>query len=330
MLGIMNEKRQQVLKWQQQGLIDNNDVEKALLITDANSSPSQWYAFVSQSILWLGILSIAFGVIFFFAYNWNQISIFTKFALIQGLMLLSLFLYAQTKSSAYTSTALLFFLALLVGALLALFGQTYQTGKDPWQLFLLWTLFMTPIALISKSSSLWLLWLALANLTLSLVLDVHYGFLGMLFDNERNLLLYAFLNLYAAEFFELFYHKFGLLTKRVVSQVALVITMVCFSWVSIYSLFEFTKHSFDLFLYLIWMAAIYYFYRLKTTDVLVLSSWVISGIIFIVGFIAKSIDHGFGGATLLLLGLMTIGLSTAGVKWLMKLLQESNDLGEIS
>jgi len=327
----MNEKRQQILRWQQQGRIDDNVIDQALSVTKANNSPHQWYAFISQSTLWLGALSIAFGVIFFFAYNWNEISTFTKFSLIQGLMLFSLFFYTQSKPSSHSRTALLFFLALLIGALFALFGQTYQTGKDPWQLFLLWTLFITPIALVSKSSSLWLLWLALANLTVYLILDVHYGLIGLLFDNNRNMLLYALLNLLAAILFELLYYsKYRLLTNRITPQVALVITMICFSWVSLYSIFEFTKHSFDLLIYLLWMAAIYYFYRIKITDVLVLSSWVISAIVFIIGFIAKSIDHDFGGATLLLLSLLTIGLSTAGVKWLMKLLKESKGLGEIS
>lgn len=331
MLTTMNKNRQQILRWQQQGHIDSNDIDQALSLSEANNSPNQWYSFISQSALWLGSLSIAFGVIFFFAYNWNVISSMTKFTLIQVLILFSLFFYTQTRSSSQASVALLFFLALLIGALFALFGQTYQTGKDPWQLFLLWTLFITPIALISRSSSLWLLWLSLANLSLYLFLDVYYGFIGLLFDSNRNILFYALFNLFVALFFELSYSsKSRFIHNRITSQVALIITMICFSCVAVYSLFEFSKHTLDLLIYLVWMIFVYYFYRVKTIDVLVLSSWVISCIVFIISFIIKSISSDFAGISLLFVSLLIIGLSTAGVKWLMKLLKESSRLGEVS
>ena len=39
---------------------------------------------------------------------------------------------------------------LSVGALMALFGQTYQTGADPWQLFFNWAVVIIPFVLISR------------------------------------------------------------------------------------------------------------------------------------------------------------------------------------
>ena len=198
----MNEIRHQVLNWQAQGHIDNKNISQALELTSANNTPSQWFQFVRNSLLWLSILSIAFGVIFFFAYNWDDISTASKFVMIQVLMLVSLFAYTQTKRYSNANTAILFFLAMLLGSLFALFGQTYQTGKDPWQLFLIWALFVTPIAFTSRSSSLWILWLALASLTLSLMLDVRYGLLGVLFDRERELLLYSLFGVLASVLFE--------------------------------------------------------------------------------------------------------------------------------
>ena len=325
----MKSKRQQILKWVAQGHIATKDIDEALEITQSNNN--KWYGFIRQSLLWLSVLSIAFGVIFFFAYNWDNISVFTKFILIQGLILFSLFFYTQITSQSQASTATLFFLALLIGSLFALFGQTYQSGKDPWQLFMLWTLFITPLAFTSRSSSLWLLWLLLANVTLNLVLHVRYGLLGFLFDNERNLLLYAFLNFVAASSFEFLYHsKYKLINSRVASQVAIVVTMVAFTWVSIYSVFEIGKKSFDLLFYLGWMTSVYYFYRVKTMDIMVLSSWVISGIVFIIFSIARIVNNDFDGAIFLILGLLIIGMSTMGVKWLMKLLKESHDHGEAS
>jgi hypothetical protein len=173
---------------------------------------------------------------------------------------------------------------------------------------------------------LWLLWLALAFLTINLILNVRYGFLGILFDHERELLLYSFLGIVASVLFEfLFYSRFKLLANRIASQVALIATMVAFSWVAIYSVFDQSMKSFDGLFYLAWRAAVYYFYRVKTVDVLVLSSWVISGIVGIISILARIIDSDLEGATFLLLGLVIIGLSTMGGKWLMSLLKEQKD-----
>ncbi len=322
----MNNKRQQLFHWQQHGYIDDSNIYKALDLTGSNPTGQQWHFFIGQMLLWLGLIAIALGTIFFFAYNWASLSSLQKFALIQGLLVVATFFYTQTEPQSVTSTAILFFLALLIGALFALFGQTYQTGKDPWQLFLIWTLFITPLALTSKSSSLWLLWLGLANLTLFLFLETRHGFFGILFRNERTLLLYAFLNLLPAIAFELLYTK-KLLADRIASQVALIATMAAFTWVSIYSVFEIfgtSNKGLDLIVYLMWMAGVYYFYRVKTIDVLILSSWLVSGIVFILALVARGIGNNFYEGAFLLMAFLLIALSTVGVKWLLKLLKQVN------
>jgi len=328
----MNTKRDQIFNWQQQGHLKAQDLDKALSINQSNNSPQQWYDFISRTLLWLGTLSIAAGVIFFFAYNWNEISTLMKFALLQGLMVVSVILYTQTNKYSSVSTTSLFFLALLIGALFALFGQTYQTGKDPWQLFLIWTLFITPLALTSRSSSLWLLWLGLANLTLLLFFETRHGLFGIMLQNEKRLLAYAFLNLIPAVAFEFFYLK-KLMTNRIASQAALIVAMIAFTWVSIYSIFEIfdtSNKGLDLIVYLIWMTGVYYFYRVKTIDVLILSSWLVSGIVFILTLLARGIGNNFNEGTFLLMALLLIALSTAGVKWLLKLLKQvnTNDLAQ--
>lgn len=328
----MNNTRQQLFYWQQQGHIDDATINKALELTQSNPTGQQWQSFIGQLLLWLGLMTIAIGTIFFFAYNWASLSDLQKFALIQGLLIISTIVYTQTKPQSVTNTAILFFLALLIGALFALFGQTYQTGKDPWQLFLIWTLFITPLALTSRSSSLWLLWLGLANLTLLLFFETRHGLFGIMLQNEKRLLAYAFLNLIPAVAFEFFYLK-KLMTNRIASQVALIVAMIAFTWVSIYSIFEIfdtSNKGLDLIVYLIWMTGVYYFYRVKTIDVLILSSWLVSGIVFILTLLARGIGNNFNEGTFLLMALLLIALSTAGVKWLLKLLKQvnTNDLAQ--
>jgi len=323
----MNDNRRQIFSWQQQGLIKNSDINKALSLSESNHTPINWLNFLSKLLLWLSLLSIAFGCIFFFAYNWGALSTFQKFAIIQGLIIISVTFYTQTEVYSTANTAILFFIALLIGSLFALFGQTYQTGKDPWQLFFIWAISIIPLAFTSKSSSLWLLWLFLANLALQLFLHTRHSFFGMIFQDERNMLAFAFLNLLAAVIFEFLSHK-KQIVNRIASQVATIAAMVAFTWVAIYTIFELfhsSKHSYDLFIYVAWMAAIYFYYRVKTLDVLILSSWVFSGIICILAFVGRTMGDSFEEGTLLLIGILIIGFSTIGVKWLMALLKDDQN-----
>jgi uncharacterized membrane protein len=214
-------------------------------------------------------------------------------------------------------------LALLIGALLALFGQTYQTGKDPWQLFVWWTILVTPLALLSKSSSLWVLVLALANLSLSLYFQVHHGIFGYLFGDEKEIFIFSILNALAAVVFEMFYSMKQLIRSRYAAQIALVAAMVAFSWLGVFSIFEIQKHLTYFVIYALWMAAVYYYYRVQRLDVMVLSSWVVSGIISIISIVGRIIDDDLNGGAFLLLGIILIALSTFAGKWLMGLLKEA-------
>jgi len=70
-------------------------------------------------------------------------------------------------------------LALLVllatGALFAYFGQTYQTGADPWQLFALWAALTLPLCLALRSDVLWTPWVLVAMAGVSLWMQAHSG-----------------------------------------------------------------------------------------------------------------------------------------------------------
>ena len=56
----------------------------------------------------------------------------------------------------------------LVGVLLAVYGQVYQTGADPYGLFVTWGLLIVGWALIGRQAGLWMLTLVLANLSVIL------------------------------------------------------------------------------------------------------------------------------------------------------------------
>jgi uncharacterized membrane protein len=62
--------------------------------------------------------------------------------------------------------AALFSSAFLVGVLFAVFGQVYQTGADPYGLFIAWSILILPLAIIGRQAALWILFQALVTLAL--------------------------------------------------------------------------------------------------------------------------------------------------------------------
>lgn len=322
----MNDKRQQIFNWQQQGLIAKDDIEKALRITQAQPDTQQWYEFIKRSLFLLSMLSVACGIIFFFAYNWNHLSSFNKFAIIQVLMIISTFCYTQTPKYSHIQGAVALFMVLIIGALFALFGQTYQTGKDPWQLFALWTLFATPLAYHARSTMIWLVWLTLLNLSLFLFVDVNQVLFGIIFNDESHMLLFIYSNALALILFEALYHKKRVF-NRVTAQTAAVLVMMTGTSLASISIIDDHFNGLYIFTYIMWMMAVYYFYRRQTIDILILASSVISFICLVVALYIKIFDNFLDAGGFLLLSVLIIGLSTAGIKWLKQIIIESQDTG---
>jgi uncharacterized membrane protein len=113
------------------------------------------------------------GLIFFVAANWNGMGRFTRFALLE-LLVLAPCAYALWKPAARAPLALLAFLA--TGGLFAYFGQTYQTGADAWQLFALWAALSLPRCLGARSDLVWAPWVVVAFTAVSLWLHAQAGF----------------------------------------------------------------------------------------------------------------------------------------------------------
>lgn len=321
----MNENRHQILKWQQEGHINNDSIEDSLTLGGGKNTHAQWVTYLSRSVLWLGVMALASGIIFFFAYNWDDMSDSFKFSLVQALIVICLFFITQTKQTSVANTALVFLLSMLLGSLFALFGQTYQTGKDPWQLFFLWSICVIPLAFYSKSSSLWLMWLVLINLTLHLYIDVHRTFIGFLFFNRLHVMLvFVLINVFAAVLFEILSSaSLKQIVNRIASQTAIVVSMIYISLSSLNFIFKPDTHMPELVIFLLWMPAIYYLYRKKSIDVLVMASWAVAAAVFILGLIGKAIGDDMDGMAFLIFGLLIIGSSTLIIKWLIFLLAES-------
>lgn len=123
---------------------------------------------LGRFLLAVGVLLILAGVAAFFAANWSELGRLGRFGLVQAGVVLAAGLALWRGLDTLAGRAALFAAAFLVGVLLVVFGQTYQTGADPYGLFLAWALLILPLALIGRQAPLWMLELVLANLALIL------------------------------------------------------------------------------------------------------------------------------------------------------------------
>lgn len=110
-------------------------------------------------------LLLGAALIFWVAANWQGQTRAFKIHLLQAAVLLPavLALLLPRWRGAWLLLA-----TLALGGLLALVGQTYQTGADPWQLFAAWALLALPWALAARSDALWAAWVLVAALALVL------------------------------------------------------------------------------------------------------------------------------------------------------------------
>jgi uncharacterized membrane protein len=134
---------------------------------------TSWVGMASAVCAFGGALLLASGVIFFFAYNWADLHRMIKIAIATGGVLTSVGVAARSEPFQIVWRAALFGAALASGALLALIGQTYQTGADIWELFAAWALLSLPLTLLARSSLGALSWLVVANTALWLLLESH-------------------------------------------------------------------------------------------------------------------------------------------------------------
>ncbi|MGV8946545.1 MAG: DUF2157 domain-containing protein [Lutibacter sp.] len=142
-------------------------IEKVLKESIYNDREA-WQKFLSLFFISLGIGFMVSGVVFFFAYNWDDLHKFTKIGLTEVLIIVTTSLVFFSKINTNIRNIILTGAAVLVGVLFAIFGQIYQTGADAYDFFLTWTVFVTLWVIVSNFAPLWLLYLILINITLIL------------------------------------------------------------------------------------------------------------------------------------------------------------------
>lgn len=122
-----------------------------------------WRTWLTRILLVLGAAHILAGLIFFFAYNWADLTKTMKFGLLFAAIASSCGLWwllgPDKRSGELMGTAATVF----TGVLMAVFGQIYQTGADAHELFVAWAALTLPWAIISKSPVHLLVWIIIGD-----------------------------------------------------------------------------------------------------------------------------------------------------------------------
>ena len=313
----MGSNRNDILDWSDQGRIAPGKLRAALEVSGALPGAADWRRFLDRLLLLMGAVMLAAAAIFFFAFNWEEMGRLAKIGLVEALVLGALVLVWQLGLDRAAGKASLLAAALLAGALFALIGQIYQTGADTYELFAVWAAAILPWALVGRLPALWILWLALLNLALSLYF-LAFGILwGLLFAPERLLWLLFGLNTAALVAWEaLAAAGIEWLRERWSVRILATASGALITALAMFDVLDWRSAShWGAPAWLAWLGAAYAAYRHWAKDVYVLAGGVLSVIVMVTTFLGKNMQMRDAGA-FLFIGMVIIGLSAAGGWWL--------------
>ena len=148
--------------------LNDAGVESMLAAAEARPSRIEGLQFLSACLRIAGVVSLAAGLVFFVAANWSRFAVFGRFALVEAVLLGCGVLAFLRPPPNYLGRGALFLAFVATGALLALFGQTYQTGADVYELFFTWSLLGLPLAMLAQWSLVSAAWVVVLNTALLL------------------------------------------------------------------------------------------------------------------------------------------------------------------
>jgi uncharacterized membrane protein len=130
-----------------------------------------WRRWGERMVLGLAAAHLLAGVLFFFAFNWQDLGPFAKLGVLQGAVLAAALASRLPLLPEFVRETLLIVATVLVGVLFAVFGQIYQTGANAWQLFAAWAGLTLPWVLSGRSAGHWLMWLVVVETAVATYLD---------------------------------------------------------------------------------------------------------------------------------------------------------------
>lgn len=310
--------RRQIINLIEQGAIPPDKIDDALAVAGIPPDARAWKTFLDHLLLWLGGLALAAAAVFFIAYNWTEMGRMGKFGLVEVLIVLAVGAYWKLGDNTVAGKVSLLVATIFLGVLLALFGQTYQTGADPWQLFFTWSLLMLPWAIVGRFAAIWLVWIVLINLSIVLYHQAFRGVLGLMFGSDNSMLWLTFaFNALALVTWEVLSKPWPWLAERWAVRLLAVGGGVPMTWLVIFGIVD-IENGLALAgaAWAIWMVVMVFVYRRQRPDLFMLAGCCLSGIVVLVTFLGRHLlDNGEAGG-FLILALAVIGLGAGAAVWL--------------
>jgi len=315
--------RHTILDWAGRGAI--SDVRAALEAGGVLPSAQQWRAFLDRLLMWSAAVALAAAAVFFVAYNWNELGRFAKFGLAQALVVAALLAYWRFGADSLTGKAALLAGSIFLGALLALFGQVYQTGADTWELFANWAALMLPWVLVGRFAGLWMLWIAIANVAIHLYYRVFPGTFGLFFTRDAELWTLFLFDTAALAAWELAARRIAWLDERWAPRLLAFASGGLISALMLHAIFwAWGSRSAEraslapLVAYVAWILAAYAVYRRRIPDLFVLAGGCLSVIVVVTSFLAKQLleRRTDDAASFLLISVSVIAMAAVSGWWL--------------
>jgi uncharacterized membrane protein len=146
--------------------LDAAAANEALEASHARPTRAELIRFAVRLLQLAGVLSLAAGIVFFIAANWDDFEVLGRFVLVEALLVVAVAIALWKPPPAAAGKYALLMAFILTGVLLALFGQTYQTGADVYELFLTWALLGLVFAIAAQWSVTWGAWVLVLNVAL--------------------------------------------------------------------------------------------------------------------------------------------------------------------
>ncbi|UXY13892.1 DUF2157 domain-containing protein [Chitiniphilus purpureus] len=159
--------RRRLEHWHAAGALSGDGFATALAELGLRPDVARWRVLAARLLLACGVLAVLAGIIMAFAANWLAWPRLARAALAEGLLAAALAAAWHGRRHPVLHRWAVFAMTGLIGVVLAVIGQAYQTGADAWQLFALWAALALPWALYARWLPLWLLWFVVATLALT-------------------------------------------------------------------------------------------------------------------------------------------------------------------
>jgi uncharacterized membrane protein len=163
-------------------------VQRLLVDTHAWPTRLQWQQFGVRVLRGVGVVSLSAAIIFWIAANWQNFGAMIKFFALDALLIICIGLACWRPPMHVIGCSALTIAFVLTGALLALFGITYQTGANTYELFFGWAALGMPLVILARTLSAWVLWWVVLVVAMVLYAPAHFGLVFGFWSLESDLL----------------------------------------------------------------------------------------------------------------------------------------------